>query len=406
MKIVTITTLFPFANNPKNGIFIETRLRQLQQYFPDVEAKVIAPVPYFPFKNSYFGTYAEFAKAPYHEKRFGLDVYHPRYLVIPKIGMTLTPHTLAYSITRQAKQLIASGYDFDLIDGHYFYPDGVAIEQVAKKLNKPFTVTARGTDINLIPQFAKPKQQIQQVLQRADHTMAVCEALRQSMIELGADPENVSTLRNGVDLNLFAYQDKLSQPQLRARLSLPQQGSIVMSTGHLIERKGHHLVIEAIQALPDITLLIAGSGPDENKLHKLVQELDLASRVLFLGSLSQQELAQYYAAADISVLASSREGWANVLLESMACGTPVVATNIWGTPEVVKSHQAGVLVERNVSDIQRGISHLLTHLPKRFDTRQYAEQFTWQSTSEDQYSIFNAILNHQYDSETIAEIIQ
>lgn len=392
MKILTISTLFPFANNPKHGIFIETRLRHLKQHYPDIEAKVIAPIPYFPFKNEVFGSYAECAKAPSFEIRHGFEVYHPRYLVIPKIGMTLTPVLLAQAIYKQAKKIIEDGYDFDLIDGHYFYPDGVAIEMAAKKLGKPFTITARGTDINLIPQFEKPKRQIKRVLGKSAHNMAVCEALRQEMINLGAKPEKVTTLRNGVDLDLFQFSDESKQQLLRVQLDLPSDKPVAISAGHLIERKGHNLVIEALTKIPNVLLLIAGDGPDKNRLESLVVKHSLQDRVHFLGSLNQHELAMYYGASDALVLASSREGWANVLLEAMACGTPVVATDIWGTPEVVKTPEAGVLVKRTASEIADGMSSLLKQRPKRIETRQYAEQFDWLSTSRGQYQLFNKIL--------------
>lgn len=395
MKILTVTTLFPYANNPKHGVFIETRLRHLKLHFPDVEIKVIAPVPWFPLRQKMFGSYASYASAPLREERFGMEVYHPRFLVLPKVGMTLTPHTLASTIYRQAKQLIKQGFDFDIIDGHYFYPDGVAIARAAKQLGKPFTVTARGTDINLIPQYAKPKKDIQAVLHHSDHNMAVCEALRQEMINLGATPKSVTTLRNGVDLQLFSYADEQKQHSLRKQLNLPKDQTILLSVGHLIERKGHYLAIESLRQLPDVLLLIAGNGPDKKQLKQLVEKENLQSRVIFLGSLSQNELAAYYGAVNALVLASSREGWANVLLESMACGTPVVATSIWGTPEVVQSQAAGVLVERNPEAIAQGVNELLSTPPKRQDTRQYAEQFDWLSTSRGQYNIFASLINGQ-----------
>ena len=396
MKLLTITTLFPYDNNPKHGIFVETRLRHLQKQYPNVEIKVIAPIPYFPFSNKMFGHYAEFNKAPMVEERYGMQVYHPRYLVIPKIGMTITPITLEKAIYQQAKKLLADGYDFDLIDGHYFYPDGIAIANVAKKLNKPFTVTARGTDINLIPEFDKPKRQIQQVLQDSNHNIAVCEALRQEMIKLGAEPTTVTTLRNGVDLELFSFSDETQQHQLREQLNLPIDNPVIISVGHLIERKGHNLVIEALSHLPKLTLLIAGDGPEQKSLQQLVQKLNLGSRVIFLGSISQSQLAEYYGACDLMVLASSREGWANVLLEAMACGTPVVATNIWGTPEVVKTESAGVLVERNPVDIAQKVQLVLDKKLARLDTRKYAETFSWQDTIDNKKQLIDSVIAEHY----------
>ncbi|MBC7004741.1 glycosyltransferase family 4 protein [Photobacterium sp. BZF1] len=392
MKILTVTTLYPYGSNLKHGVFVETRLRQLQQRYPDVELKVIAPVPWFPFKHPMFGSYASYSSAPSYENRFGIDVYHPRYIVIPKVGMTLTPHTLSAAIYKKANEIIASGYDFDLIDGHYYYPDGVAIAKAAKKLNKPFTITARGTDINLIPQYQKPKKDIQSVLKESNHNMAVCDALRNEMLNLGAEPNLTTTLRNGVDLQLFQYTDETQKTQNRKNLNLPIDSPIIISVGHLIERKGHHHVIKALKELRNITLLIAGDGPEIHRLKRLSETENVQSQIIFLGSLNQLELAKYYGACDVLVLASSREGWANVLLEAMACGTPVVATNIWGTPEVVQNEKAGVLVDRNPTAISKGIKKVLLNPPKRLETRRYAEQFDWFSTSKGQYDIFSSIV--------------
>ena len=400
MKILTVTTLFPYANDPKHGVFVETRLRQLKAHFPEVEIKVIAPVPWFPFCHSFFGRYSSYAKAPAYEKRFDMDVFHPRFFVLPKIGMSFTPKSLSHAIYNEAKALIDNGFDFDLIDGHYFYPDGVAIAAAAKKLGKPFTITARGTDINFIPSLTKPRRAIQSIFADAGHMMTVCDALKDEMIALGADECRVTTLRNGVDLKLFPFANEAKKKVLRDKLSLPQKKKILLSVGHLIKRKGHHLVIEALRALPNVVLLIAGTGEEEKRLKQLVVKLNVVERVSFLGDLSQSSLAEFYGAADALVLASSREGWANVLLEAMACGTPVVATNIWGTPEVVKARDAGILVRRDAIAIARGIKYLFLAKPAREDTRKYAEQFNWYATSQGQHQIFSRLINKEMKKST------
>jgi glycosyltransferase involved in cell wall biosynthesis len=393
MKLLTISTLFPNSKEAKHGIFVETRLKHLVQKYPDIEHTVIAPVPWFPFESSLFPQYSKYAKVPAKEIRNGVTVYHPRYLVIPKVGMTLTPHTLAFAIERQLNLLINEGQRFDLIDGHYYYPDGVAIEKVAKKFNLPFTVTARGTDINLIPAYEKPKQQIIKVMNNADHNLAVCEALRQEMISIGAAEQSVTTLRNGVDLSLFSFHTEDQQLELRKKLDLPVGVPVLMSVGFLIERKGHHLIINTLVDHPTAYLVIAGSGPDLNKLQQLASDLKVATRVIFVGSLSQADLSNYYGAADALILASSREGWANVLLEAMSSGTPVVATNVWGTPEVVTTPVAGVLVDRNSASISAGISQVLNLDYSRLQTRQYAENFNWDDTSDGQYQLFSKIIH-------------
>jgi glycosyltransferase involved in cell wall biosynthesis len=155
------------------------------------------------------------------------------------------------------------------------------------------------------------------------------------------------------------------------------------------------LVIKALPMLPDTRLLIAGSGPESKSLKILAQRLNVEDRVSFLGTLPQVELRKYYGAADILVLASSSEGWANVLLESRACGTPVVASNVWGTPEVVAAPEAGLLMrERTPDAMVQAVRNLRSRLPDRKATRQYAERFSWDATTAGQLQLFKRILDN------------
>lgn len=387
IKLVTFSTLFPSAARPNHGIFVETRLRYLLAS-SEVQSVAIAPVPWFPFKNERFGDYANYARTPKEETRNGIRVLHPRYPLIPKLGMNTAPALLAAAALPAFKRLIDEGYDFDVIDAHYYYPDGVAAAMIAKKLNKPFVITARGTDINLIPQYAWPRRMIRWAAKRAAASITVCEALRQSMIELGIDGAVVHTLRNGVDLERFQPIDRAAQ---REKLGL--NGFTLLSVGYLIPRKAHDLIIEALPSLPDVRLLIAGEGPERANLENLARRLGVADRVTLLGALPQTELRNYYGAVDALVLASSREGWANVLLEAMACGTPVVASNVWGTPEVVAAPEAGVLMpERTPEGVVAGVNQLRANYPEHAATRAYAERFSWDDTTRGQIHLLRQVL--------------
>jgi glycosyltransferase involved in cell wall biosynthesis len=388
IRTLLFSTLYPNSVRPSHGIFVETRLRHLLAS-GEVETRVVAPVPWFPFKHPRFGEYARHAAVSTYEERNGIRVEHPRYLLLPKVGMNSAPYTLARTGLKAARKLIAEGYDFDLIDAHYFYPDGVAATMIGKALGKPVVITARGTDINLIPQYSKPKQMILQAAEDCAAMITVCVALKDAIVGLGGTAQKITALRNGVDLELFRPEDKA---QARAAFGMNNSFAIA-SVGHLIERKGHHLVIEALAQTPDAELYLVGGGEEETRLRALAEQLGVTQRVHFLGAMPQAKLRTLYSAVDCLVLASSREGWANVLLEAMACGTPVVATNVWGTPEVVASPDAGVLMdERSAGGIVRGIARLREALPTRNATRAYAEQFGWQPTTDGQLALFRQIL--------------
>jgi glycosyltransferase involved in cell wall biosynthesis len=388
MKLLTFSTLFPNTVKPSHGIFVETRLRYLLGS-GQVESKVVAPVPWFPSSHPRFGDYAAFTKVPAREIRYDIEVSHPRYPVIPKFGMTMAPWLMARACKKEIGRILDEGYDFDAIDAHYFYPDGVAAAMLGKYFNKPVVITARGTDINLIPQYALPRKQLMWAAERAAGMITVCAALRDEMIGLGIAGERIVALRNGVDLQRFQPMDRAAA---RARLGI--DGFTAISVGVLDPRKAHDLTIGALPMLPDVKLLIAGIGPERKKLEALAQSLNVADRVSFLGAVAQTELKHYYNAADAMILASSREGWANVLLESMACGTPVVASNVWGTPEVVAAPEAGVLMrERTAAGVAEALGKLRAHYPEHAATRRYAEGFSWDATTEGQLQLFSRIID-------------
>jgi glycosyltransferase involved in cell wall biosynthesis len=387
VKILSFTTLYPNAVRPTHGIFVENRLRHLRNT-GQVEIKVMAPVPWFPFKSDLFDAYAKFARVPARETRHDIEILHPRFPLLPKIGMTSAPHLMYWATRPAMRRLIESGNDFDLIDAHYFYPDGVAAMMLGRHFGKPVTITARGTDINLIPEFPVPRRLIQDAASSASGLITVCQALKDRLVELGVASDRVRVLRNGVDLEMFTPIDRAAA---RARLGLTR--TTILSVGFLIPRKGHDLIIGALPDLPGVELLIAGDGPDEAALRAHAERMGVADRVRFLGRLDHSELATYYGAADALVLASSREGWANVLLEAMACGTPVVATDIWGTPEVVAAPEAGLLMhERSSNGVADALRTLLADPPNRAATRAYAEKYSWDDPTEGQLRLFESIL--------------
>jgi glycosyltransferase involved in cell wall biosynthesis len=395
IRTLLFSTLFPNSVMPVHGIFVETRLRELLKSGA-VQTRVVAPVPWFPSADPRFGEYARWARVPRRETRHGIEVLHPRYPLLPRIGMTTAPLALALAALPAVRQVLAEGFDFDVIDAHYYYPDGVAAALLARWVGKPLSITARGTDLNLIPAYALPRAMIRWAARRADASIGVCSALMDVLRDWDIDPGKLHVMRNGVDLERFR---PLPQAQMRAELGL-EGAPLLLSVGHLVERKGHHVAIDAMPALlqthPQARLVVVGDGVERERLQAQACTLGVAERVSFAGAVPNEQLLRWYSAADALILASSREGWANVLLEAMACGTPVVATRIWGTPEVVTPESGGVLFEpREGSALAAAVQQLLRSQPERSRVRRYAEGFSWQQTTQAQVDLFARLSGRQ-----------
>jgi teichuronic acid biosynthesis glycosyltransferase TuaC len=389
IRLLTFTTLYPNAKRPSHGVFVENRIKQLVASGEAVTT-VVAPVPYVPAISGMPERYRMMSDIPLREERHGIDVRHPRYFLLPKVSMLAAPFSLYLAARRHVSRLLASGAAFDLIDAHYFYPDGVAAILLGRHFGKKVTITARGSDISKIPQYRMPNKMIRWAADEAAGIITVCEALKTSLVALGAQPDKIRVLRNGVDLAMFRPGNRED-----ARKRYGFDGTTLLSVGHLIPRKGHDLAIKALQYLPEKRLVIVGDGPELANLKDLADRVGVANRVRFLGQIAHDKLPEIYGAADVGLLLSTAEGWANVLLESMACGTPMVATDAGGTPEVLTTPVVGELVyERNAIVVARAVDGVLARRPDRAAIRRYAEGFSWDATTRGQLDLFGDILRN------------
>ena len=386
MRLLTFTTLYPHAGLPNHGVFVENRLRHLVGT-GRAASTVLAPVPWFPSRHERFGAWARYAMAGAEEERHGLRVLHPRYAVIPKIGMSAAPAALYAAAKRALARLLRQGLQVDLIDSHYLYPDGVVAVALGRRFGLPVVMTARGSDVTQLPGYPAPRRMIRGAMAQADAMISVSAGLKQAMVALGADAERITVLRNGVDLEQF----RPPPDRGAARAALGLDGPTLRSGGHQIPRQRAPMPIAAQALLPGWRLLIVGEGPERARLRELSARLGVADRVRLVGPQAHAALGQTYAAADIVVLASSREGWANVLLEAMACGTPVVASDIPGNAEVVQERAAGLIAAENTAaGFAAAVQALWRDPPAREAVRGYAERFSWDATSAGQMEVFAA----------------
>ena len=336
------------------------------------------------------------AATPRNETRHGIAVAHPRYPVLPKVGQSIHPFLLALGAWRTVRRLQREGFDFDLIDAHFYYPDGVAAALLARCLGKPLVITARGSDLNSFGRDAVPRTWMRWAGGVADASIGVCQALVDVLHGWGLPPGRLNVVRNGVDTQRFR-----PQPQAAARAALGIAGApLLLSVGNLVPVKGHDIALKALAQLmpthPGVHWVFVGDGPLRGDLQAQAEALGIAKHVTFAGVIPNQALPAWYSAADALVLASRSEGWANVLLEAMACGTPVVATAVGGTAEVLAQPGIGRVVPPLAPQaLAQGIASLLQSLPDRNAVRRYAEGFGWDETTAAQLRLFRqAVANH------------
>lgn len=388
IRTITFTTLYPNSARPRHGIFVEQRLRHLLET-GEVESQVVAPSAWFPSGSPRFGGWSVFGRVPAREERHGIPILHPRYLLVPKLGMSLAPLAMALAAQPVLARMIRDGFDFDVIDAHYLYPEGVAAAILGRWFDKPVIASVLGDDVITLPCFRLPRRMILWAVDRCSSVTTVCRALKDRLVEVGAPAGKIRVVLHGVDPELFRPVDREA---VRRRLGLT--GRVLVSVGHLTKRKGHHLAIQALPGLPGTSLVIVGDGWMEGELRELARGLGLEDRVHFAGHVEQEDLKEYYGAADALVLASSREGIANVLVESMSCGTPVIATPVWGTPEAVTVPEAGVLMrDRSAEAVVEAAERLFAGYPDREATRRHAATFTWERTSRQHLELLRAAVD-------------
>lgn len=383
LNILTLSTLFPNATAPNFGIFVERQTAELANR-PEATVTVINPVGVPPWPLSMHKRYAALTGLPDHETWRGLELYRPRFTLLPKIGGPRNPKQIAKAILPLARKLHAK-MPFDVIDAEFFYPDGPAAMQLASELGIPFTIKARGADIHHWASDPKCLGQIIAAAREAQALLAVSAALKQDMVDLGMNGDKITVHYTGLDQEKFKPVDRVA-----AKQQLGVQGPLFITTGALITRKNQDLVIRAMASFPDATLLLAGSGEQDIAYKSLAAQLNLSDRVRFLGNVAHDDLPKLTAAADILILVSKSEGLANAWVEALACGTPVIISEAGGARELVSSSTAGRIVEPSSEAIATAIAAILQTPPAQYDVRACVENFSWKNNGDQLLRIMQA----------------
>jgi teichuronic acid biosynthesis glycosyltransferase TuaC len=388
LNILTLSTLFPSAAAPNFGIFVERQTAELASR-PETDVTVINPVGIPPpmFRN--LSPYRSLNALPDHEQWNGLDVYRPRFVLIPKFGGAQNPERIARAIIPLVRNLHEQR-PFDLIDTEFFYPDGPAAMRISEALDIPFTIKARGADIHHWGSDPKCLLQILAAADKAAALLAVSGALKEDMRALGMDGDRITVHYTGLDQDKFKPVDRAS-----VKRELGIDGPLFISVGALIKRKNQALVIDAMTSFPDATLMLAGTGEEEKAYRAKSKALGVEDRIRFLGNVPHHELPKLVAAADIAILPSRSEGLANAWVEALSCGTPIIISEAGGARELVRSDMAGQIVEQDSAAIVNAIKAMFANPPAQQDVRDTVRDFSWKTNGDALVKLFGDIVKRE-----------
>jgi glycosyltransferase involved in cell wall biosynthesis len=338
LRVLAITSIFPNALDPSDAPYNGRQFGELGKLC-DVE--VLALVPWFPGVRLLGENLraAKLASLPFEWHHAGLPVRHPRVLYVPRVGRQLSGLLYTASLLPEA---LRRRRRVDIVLGAFAYPDGWAAVALARAMGVPAVVKVHGSDINVLGR-GPLQSSVRWALQGADAVVAPSRALIERAIELGADSDNARTIPNGVDTALFRPAERVPA---REALGLDVGARWIVFVGRLEPEKGVGELLEALTKLTEsernVRLALVGEGRAAAEYQALVRERSLP--VVFAGPRPHAEIARWLAAADVLALPSWSEGTPNVVIEALACGRPVVATDVGGIPEVVQDPRLGILV--------------------------------------------------------------
>lgn len=394
LKVLISSSIFPNNIEVTKGIYIFHQAKALTKY---CNVKVITPIPYFPAFLKLSG-YSLYSKIKRRENIDGLDVLHPRVLVIPKIGRSLYGILYAVSLYPIMKRIKVS-YNPDIILGFWAYPDGFSNVLLSKKFKIPVIIGGRGCDINDAASLIMKKIMVSWTLKNSDKVFAVSEAMKAVMISLGCESDRIKVIPNGLD-KVFKPIDKEKAQEIIGIDLKDYSCKIILSCGRLSPEKGLDNLLRGVVSLKengvDFILLLVGDGPEKIRLQSLTSELNLKNHVRFIGEMDHKKIPALMSLADIFCLPSIREGWPNVVVEALGCGTPVVASKVGGVPEILRSPDYGIMVPP--MDVNALGKALLNTLNKEWDNVKVINAVcnrSWDNVAQEIYNEIRTVLNNK-----------
>ena len=346
MRLVVVTTYFPNSCDPQRAVFVKNLVTAIEK---KCEVTVVSPVPFAP-PIGFRKDWSCLARVERQEIIDRIEILHPRYIVIPKLEL-FSGGSYMLSIVRplwELKQKIGKSM---VVHAHCAYPDGVGVAIAAKLLRVPYIISAHGSDINVSVKTRTLRWQIRWALRNAAAVIGVSSAICKRIAEL-ADKQLERLVHvpcAGYDPQQFFPKDRA---KARANIGLAYAGGFVLFVGNLVKIKGVEVLLRAWSRLQKggklssaDRLVIVGDGPLRNSLEKQAKELCQTGTVIFAGSVPHVAIADWMNAANLLCLSSFNEGTPNVIVEALACGVPVISSNVGGIPEVIRDGDNGLMVQ-------------------------------------------------------------
>lgn len=341
MRALVLTKIFPNAVEPLSSPFNRQQFTELSRL---CDVQVLATIPWFPGARA-FGKWSRAGRlfdVPENETIAGLHVRHPRFAFLPKIGAGISGPLYVASLARTVLEYRGKA---DVVLGSWAYPDGFAAVVLGRLLGIPAVIKLHGSDMNVVARLPGPRRGLKWAFPRAARVVAVSGPLRDAAIALGASPDRVDVVPNGIDRRRFHPADRLVA---RRALGISAEGSVIVCVGNIERHKGSLDLVQAFATMPRVErqdgalLVMVGDGAAKSECQQLAA--DLGVDVSFVGARPHEEIPQWIAACDVFALPSWNEGMPNVVLEALACGRRVVATRVGGTPDILTSEALGALV--------------------------------------------------------------
>jgi teichuronic acid biosynthesis glycosyltransferase TuaC len=388
--------MYPNKIDPTCGNFIHNQIKYL--IAAGCEIRVISPVPYAPRFLSFKPRWRNYGNIPFFDTIDKVPVYYPRYINLPGSWF----HGLSgYSIYESIKRKVYAIYkEFTphIIHTHTATPDGFVGLLLKKTYNIPLVCSIRGSDINVYPHYDKLTMcSTEKVISNTDQLVSVSSALKDAVEKIAVPKKTVKVVYNGCDLEDFTFSSQNRQ-RYRHKMNISEDEKVIIFVGELKKSKGIIELITAFNKLmpkyPKLHSFIVGNGPEYSNVKTEISANKLDKKVHLLGNQEHNEVSKWLSAADIFILPTHYEGLPNAVLEAMACGLPVIATNVGGIPEVVINGTTGILIDVNdVSSIIESVDCLIMNkeLAKKIGAHGrevIKNKFSWERNAHEMINVY------------------